>query len=75
MIKNIVSAQETRAIPSYIELADSERLVGDETEKPDSQNSEYTVLSEPSPERREGMHAAQVVSRCLTVTCSLGRVR
>ena len=47
MSKNIVSDQKTRAIPSYIELGDSERLVGDERH-PDSQNSEYTVLSEPA---------------------------
>ena len=38
--KNIVSDQETRAIPSYIEHAGSERLIGDERH-PDSQNSPY----------------------------------
>ena len=35
VIKNIVSVLQTRAIPSYIERVDSERVIGDETEKPD----------------------------------------
>ena len=37
--KNILSDQQTQTIPSYTELADSERLIGDEAEKQDSQES------------------------------------
>ena len=46
VIDDILSDQDTWTIPSYIELAGGERLMGDETERPDSQNSKYTVLIE-----------------------------
>ena len=51
-----MSGQETQAVPSYVELADSESLIGDEAEKPDSQ--EFRVYrvermwASMGPERR-----------------------
>ena len=73
VVKKTVSVQETRAIPSYIELAESERWIGDETEKPDSENSEYTVLSEPTWVQNDGRDARSTGSSAMLErkTCSL----
>ena len=52
-----MSDQETRTIPIYVELADSERLIGDEAEKPDSQELRVHRVerkrASTSPERRD----------------------
>ena len=56
-VEIIVSDQDTRTIPGYFEFADSERLIGDEAERPDSQEFRIHFVekkrSSMSPERRD----------------------
>ena len=75
VIKNIVSDEETRA--SHNQVADSERLIGDETKNPRQPEFRAHRIERASlsPERRRHARSTGCPAMLDEMTCSVGRVR